>query len=190
VASFNLAERVDEGSEPGPSPDLEQAFFEHAERMERFFMRLGHRRVDAEDLTSQVFLIAQERLGAFDRSKAILPWLFGIAVNVSKKHRRRQWVKSWIAAALARETGEGKAPDDAERALLDREDRERVQRTLESMAERKRVLLVLRECEELSAREIGAVLGMAESNIYAALHHARKEFMRLYRRRIFLEGRR
>jgi RNA polymerase sigma-70 factor (ECF subfamily) len=169
-------------------PDLEEAFFAHAERIERFFVRLGHKRVDAEDLTSQVFLTAHERLERFDPSRPILPWLFGIAVNLSRKQRRKQWVKSWIAGVLARETGEEDASTDLETRLLEKEDAKRVQDTLESMPEKKRLLLVLRECEELSASEIGSVVGMPEASIYTALHYARKEFMRLYRQKLFVEG--
>jgi RNA polymerase sigma-70 factor (ECF subfamily) len=198
VRSLNLAEKV-EPTEPIAIPfrsggrtavdglDLRKAFFDHAERIQRFLERLGHARQDAEDLTSEVFLIAHEKQDRYDGSRPLLPWLFGIAVNVSRKQRRRVWMKRVLSVALAREEAHDAAPD-LERTLLSREDASRVRATLESMPQKKRALLVLRECEELSAHEIGAALGMPENSVYTALHYARKEFLRLYRQRLFVEG--
>jgi RNA polymerase sigma-70 factor (ECF subfamily) len=218
VASFNLAERAELSKErsasratgqPAHQPDsdgtgkrrpslrpaeelaapldLKRAFYEHAERIQRFLERLGHGRPDAEDLTSEVFLIAHEKIDRFDGKRPVLPWLFGIAVNVSRKQRRRQWMKKLLSVALAREEADDASPD-LEHTLLQREDAARVRTTLEAMANKKKVILVMRECEELSAGEIGAALGMPESSVYTALHYARKEFLRLYRQRLFLEG--
>jgi RNA polymerase sigma-70 factor (ECF subfamily) len=173
---------------PDSRLDLEQAFYDHAERVERFLMRLGHRRMDAEDLTSEAFLVAQEKVDKFDASRPVLPWLFGIAINLSKKQRRREWLKKWIALGLQRDATVEVSSPDMLRALVDREDQKRVHETLAAMPEKKRIVLVLRECEELSAKEIAVALDMPESSVYSALHYARKEFMRLYHQRLVLEG--
>ena len=65
----------------GSSTTIEKAraFFEHAERLQRFFTRVGLSTAEAEDLTSETFLIAHEKQARFDRTRPALPWLFGIA---------------------------------------------------------------------------------------------------------------
>jgi RNA polymerase sigma-70 factor (ECF subfamily) len=184
VVAAHLAEEI-RPDRAEATLDLRRAFFDHGQRIRGFLERLGHTRADAEDLASEAFLIAHEHRHRFDPSRPVLPWLFGIAVNVSKKHRRRQWMKRLLQVALARESHD--ESDDLERTLVDREDQGRVRRTLAEMPEVKRSLLVLREYEDLSAEEIGAALGMPVNSVYSGLHYARKEFLRRYRQKAFLE---
>jgi RNA polymerase sigma-70 factor, ECF subfamily len=185
VVAAHLAEEIHpEGT--AEVLDLRRAFFEHGQRIRSFLERLGHPRADAEDLVSEAFLIAHERRDRFDPSRPMLPWLFGIAINASKKHRRRQWMKRLLQLALASELAD-RTGDDLERTLVEREDRGRVRRTLAEMPESKRTLLLLREYEELSAEEIGLALDMPVNSVYSALHYARKEFLRRYRQKKLLE---
>lgn len=169
--------------------DLKMAFFEHAVRLQRFFTRIGVSTAEAEDLTSETFLVAYEKQDRFDQSRPLLPWLFGIAAHLLRRHRRRAWLRTLVGLAVAREAD---PPDlsstDLERTLLEAEDALRVRKTLAAMPRKKRVLLVLREYEGLSAQEIGAVLEMPVESVYSALHYARKEFLRRYRQQLFLEA--
>jgi RNA polymerase sigma-70 factor (ECF subfamily) len=185
VVSAYAAEQV--RSEGGDEAlDLKRAFLEHGQRVKAFLRRMGHTRMDAEDIAAEAFLIAHQHRDRFDPSRPILPWLFGIAVNVSRKYRRRQWMKSLLHLALSYEARE--ETEDLEHTLVEREDESRVRRTLTEMPHMKRTLLVLREYEDLSCEEIAATLGMPTNSVYSALHYARKEFLRRYRQKEFLEG--
>jgi RNA polymerase sigma-70 factor (ECF subfamily) len=197
MGSSNLAERPPRTVDPTATAplavvpgalDLKRAFFEHAGRVESFLRRLGIPPADAADLCSEVFLVAHQRRGSFDPLRPVLPWLLGIAVHLAQRHRRRLWVRRLVGRALERD-GESVEPSAIpEQALLAAEDRRRVRRTLAELPDKKRVLLVLREFEELSAEEIGQALGMPEASVYSALHYARKEFLRKYRQRLCLEA--
>lgn len=45
---------------------------------------------EAQDLAQEVFLIAHRKLTTIDTSQPIRPWLFGIAGNLVRNHRRKR----------------------------------------------------------------------------------------------------
>lgn len=168
--------------------DIEAAFTAHADGVRRFLGRLGLGAMEAEDVTSEVFLIAYEKRERFDPTREVRPWLLGIAAKLAKQHQRRQWVSRLLSLKLGREIESGDRGRDPLESILDVEDSERMRRALAKLPERKRTLLVLREYEGLSAEEIGFALDLPESTVYSALHYARRELLKLYRRELTLEA--
>jgi RNA polymerase sigma-70 factor (ECF subfamily) len=69
------------------------------------------RRLDgpfADELAAQTFLVAFDGRSRFDRSHPdSRPWLFGIATNLARNHRRREVVELRAIAAMAPESGAG-----------------------------------------------------------------------------------
>ena len=59
------------------------------ERMYLFMRAVGHDRQISEDLTQETFLRAWYHIGQLRDGKALNGWLFRIAGNVSRLHRRR-----------------------------------------------------------------------------------------------------
>lgn len=182
---------VESGGEgPAPCPealDLGKAFCEHAGRLRAFLIRLGVPSRELDDLVSETFLIAHEQRGRFDGSRAILPWLFGIAFNVHRNHRRSAWLRRLLGFSTDHEASVHPG-GDPEHGLLVAEECARVQRALAAMPAHKRGLLVLREFEGLKAAEIALALGIPEGSVHSGMHAARKDFLRRYRRLLVLEG--
>jgi RNA polymerase sigma-70 factor (ECF subfamily) len=112
---------------------------------------------DAADLTQQVFLRALERLHQYqERKGSFAAWLFGIARHAATNFYRRPEITNWEFLPpdlLATET------DPTEAEVLQRERRARIARLLESLAVRKRELIVLRFVSGLTIPDIAAVLG-------------------------------
>jgi RNA polymerase sigma-70 factor (ECF subfamily) len=179
------SERAADSARTGPL-DLRAAFFENAPRIRRFIERLGATDQESEDLLAETFLRAHLGRDRFDSERPVLPWLFGIAANVARDHRRRRF--NW-RRLIERLRGQPIETLDQERSILAQEDKDRVRAALQRMPERKRVLLVMREFEELGVPEIAQALGMPEATVYSALHYARREFARCYRQLLALEAR-
>lgn len=123
---------------------------------------------EAEDLTSLVFTRAFTSVGQF-RGGSVAAWLFRIAHNAVANHQRdRRPQLSLDAAPL------GTTPIAPDEPLLDglvrAEERERVARLLAALPDDQRELLALRIVGELSAKEIGMVLGKSEGAVRVALH--------------------
>lgn len=187
----SAARRLDERELAGSSVaelDVEEAYAQHAMGVRRFLGRLGLRGAEVEDAASETFLVAYEKRSEFDSTRPVRPWLLGIAAKLAKRTQRRRWVRRLLSLKLERQELPLAQAKDPLAAMLEEEDVARVRRAMDRMSERKRTLLVLREYEGLSAEEIGYALGLPEATVYSALHYARKELVKNYRREMLMEA--
>jgi RNA polymerase sigma-70 factor (ECF subfamily) len=139
-----------------------------------------------EDAVQDVFLVVHRRWHSYDaRWASIETWIFGIlfrvAGNYRRTHRRRlAWLMPWRDSddeALHTAAIDALAPDFEschKAALLDR--------LLDCLGEKKRVMLVLVDVEELSVPEAARVLGLNTNTAYFRLRTARQEFQQLVHR--------
>ena len=71
-------------------PDVAQLVAEHHQAVYRYAYRLTGSVQDAEDLTQQVFLIAQRKIGQLRNMDAAGSWLFAILRNCFLKDKQRR----------------------------------------------------------------------------------------------------
>src|SRR5215203_1802338 len=118
---------------------------------------------DAEDVTSEVFERALRYRASYDESRGQpVPWLLGIARRcVDDALLRRPHVSSSVSDQSSAEDLEG----DAVRRLT-------VAKAVNGLDERARDLLALRYGADLSAREIGNILGLKTNAVEVALHRS------------------
>jgi RNA polymerase sigma-70 factor (ECF subfamily) len=128
----------------------------------------------AEDLTEQVFLRALRALPRFDERGAngvstFRAWLFQICRNElanERRHDRRHPVAPLdLAAQVA-------GPEDTASAAVARDEAERAWDAVNRLPAERRQALVLRFVEEMSAREIGQVMGRTEGAVRVLIHRA------------------
>lgn len=138
---------------------------------ERYFPRIYAyclRRVgsneEAEDLTSVVFTRALTGVGSY-RGGSVVAWLFRIAHNAVANHLRDRRPQLPFDTAFHSMSSEDLS-DDIVRA----EERKHLARLLTALPDEQREILVLRLVGELTAREIGAVVGKREGAVRVALH--------------------
>lgn len=128
----------------------------------------------AEDLTEQVFLRALEALPRFDdrgegEASTFRTWLFRIARNAIANERRRERRHQQAPLEFAAFVG---APDDPAAAVVARDEIQRAWNAIDRLPDERRRALVLRFVEEMSAREIGEVLGRSEGSVRVLIHRA------------------
>jgi RNA polymerase sigma factor (sigma-70 family) len=132
----------------------------------------------ADDLLSEVFiaaLSASSRVVAHDSGSA-LPWLYGIALNVLRRHFRQQQP----AGGVTRDLGmDWDAVDDRLDALAERG---RLRAALQCLSDSDRELLLLWAWENLTNAEAAAVLGISEGAARSRLHRARKRALKALQR--------
>ena len=128
----------------------------------------------AEDVTEGVFLKALTALPGFREQGAgedstFKVWLYAIARNVIANERRRERRHPQHPLELALGV---RAPDDPAATAETRIEAERaMQAVMELPAERKQAV-ILRFVNELSAREIGEIMGKSEGAVRVLIHRA------------------
>ena len=140
---------------------------------------------EAQDVAQEVFVTVFKSIDSFRGESKLSTWLYRIAANHCKnriKYLRRRAHKNTtdldsqtektLQNAPGSTLGEGEAgPSEAlEGAQLELI----VQRAIEKLEEDHRLLLVLRDVEEMSYEEIMQVTGLPEGTVKSRLHRARQ----------------
>ena len=138
------------------------------------------KREDVEDIAQQVFVKAYFSLKRFDQRAAFSTWLYKITVNecwdlLRKKKVRPLVYESDLSEEQARQVissaeKENQGPDASDRLAA----RQRVERLLDGLDERDRLMLILKEVEGFSIEEIAEVLDLNANTVKVRLFRARR----------------
>lgn len=136
-------------------------------RYERMIFALASRltgsRDTAQDVMQNVFLAAYRQLHAYRGDASFKTWLYGIALNECRMaHRRSQRTAPLDAVA------EPAAPTAGGHPL----DRLVLEKLVGRLPEKQRMAVLLRVCDDLSFREIGALVGSSEASAKVSFFHA------------------
>src|SRR5262249_43802570 len=141
------------------------------------------RREDVEDISQQVFVKAYFSLKRFDQRAAFSTWLYKITVNECWDLLRKRKVRPLVYESdlseeqakqvAASDDGAGRHPDVSERL----EARQQVDRLLDGLDERDRLMLILKEVEGFSIEEIAEVLGLNANTVKVRLFRARRRIV-------------
>jgi RNA polymerase sigma-70 factor (ECF subfamily) len=169
-ADAELWERVVSG-EPQA---FERLFDRHTYAIFRFCVRRVGDRSAAEDLMSTTFLHAwRRRADVRCGAEGPVPWLYGIAANLVRRHLRGDHRRR---AGMARVPAPGAEPDPSDE-IADRLDgasrADRVLQALRSLPERDQELFVLCVWEELSYQQAAAALSIPVGTVRSRLSRAR-----------------
>jgi RNA polymerase sigma factor (sigma-70 family) len=124
----------------------------------------------ADDLAAQVFTVAFERRARFNAEAAdIRPWLYGIATNLLRNHRRAE---RRLLAKVAKAAHELGAPDADALAGADAVEHPRLARALKTLSLDQRDALLLHVWEQMSYTEIAAALGVPPGTVASRISRA------------------
>jgi RNA polymerase sigma-70 factor (ECF subfamily) len=137
-------------------------------------------REDALDLSQEAFARAYRSRAAIDPERPFYAWLYQILRRLcfnflrDRKTRVRalEQAGSWLAADAAHRAGPGPAE-----ALEQEERRRLVAAAIETLPDREREVLALKEFEGLSYKEIAALVGVPIGTVMSRLYSARKRLL-------------
>jgi RNA polymerase sigma-70 factor (ECF subfamily) len=159
---------------------LDQAFAlvygQQSARIHRFLRDLLGDAALAADATQETFVRAFRQREAFEQGRAIAPWLFGIARNVSLEMRRARH-RARRVIAVTNEEGDAPEPRAAgspESELLGREAVRIVGAAVERLSGDRRAMLLLRLDHGLSYDEIAELMGFSIAKVKVEIFRARE----------------
>ncbi len=163
-------------SEKSAELDVTRLYNEHASFIGRVILRLSGDGNHVDDLLQETFIIAFQKREHFDPSRAAAKtWLYGIASNLCKRHRRGLGRFHRLKSRVAQETV-ATPPRQPDGELERKQDVERVQSAIQRLAFKQREVFVLFEIENLGGREIAELLHIPVGTVWTRLHGARHRF--------------
>lgn len=156
--------------------DFEATFDRHHPALFRYLHRLVGNPDVAEDIAQEAFLRLLDHPLPEDEAR---PWLFTVATNLVRDRARMRKRRRRL---LEEEKGtvEPSAPDPPDLRVERAERIRKVRRVLETLAERDREMLLMRQ-EGLRYKEIAEAVGVAPASVGTLLARALRRFEKAYR---------
>lgn len=138
-------------------------------------------REEARDLTQETFVRAYNNLDRFLAQSSFYTWLYRIAMNTAIDHLRKQknrQTTEFDEQVATREDGAidpAHRREDPARSLERRRLSARIFAALDTLSPEHREVVVLREVEGLSYKEIADTMGIPEGTVMSRLYYARRK---------------
>lgn len=129
---------------------------------------------EAQDATQEVFLRAFKYIHRLDVRRPMEPWLMRITVNVCRDIRRktlrRHYTFSEVPSCGGEPAGNGKDPYAG---FAWEQQRQHLWKALNSLPEKERMAVILRDVEGFSTSEVAEILGNSESTVRSQICRGR-----------------
>lgn len=164
-----------------PNP-FDTLYKDHVDLMYRYASRLCGEAESAKDLVQETFLNAYRGFKNFRGDAQVSTWLYTIASRACMRMRRRrkgaperelsldEFIPTSDGEFRLQIPVEGLSPEDA---LQNKQLRQALDAAIAKLPKKYKMVLVLRDMEGLSAKEVGAIMGLNERAVKSRLHRAR-----------------
>lgn len=158
----------------------------YQERLYQMAYGVLRNREDARDVTQDAFIKAYRSLSSFRRESSFYTWLYRIGMNLSidltRKRKRRE--AGGLREDVATRDDEGAIHEihhqDSPRRVIERRQLyDQIMDAMDQLPEDQKQVILLRELEGMSYREIAEVMDVAEGTIMSRLYYARKKLQQL-----------
>lgn len=154
--------------------EFEKLVEHHYQPVYRFLLRVSGDREVAFDLTQETFLRLYRAAGSLRAPEKARTWIFTVALNVFRDHRRRCARRPELLAAEPVAAGE--SPEEAVVQAMD------LEVAIARLGADHATALVLRFYEGMSLEQVARVTGVPVGTVKSRLHHAikllRREILR------------
>src|SRR4051794_20268860 len=170
----------------GDDRAFETLYQRYHRRIHAYVMGMVKDHGRAEDITQEVFVSALRRMRETERPIAFKPWIYEIAKNACIDQFRRskrteeislQAEDAFAPADYGRLVGSDPAPHEAVAA---KQELDNLCGAFGGLSDTHHEILVMRELEGLSYREIGDRLGMSRPAVESTLSRARRRLTEEY----------
>jgi RNA polymerase sigma-70 factor (ECF subfamily) len=144
------------------------AYDEYVDKVYAFIYRRVSHKQTAEDLTSQTFIKAWENIEKFDSEKgAFSSWIFTIAKNNIIDHYRRAKETYDLDKVFDLQSDENVEMQTGLRHQL-----EQIRKYIEELSSDQKEIIIMRVWDDLSFKDIAAILNKSESSIKMTFYRA------------------
>jgi RNA polymerase sigma factor (sigma-70 family) len=147
-------------------PEFERLFRDTRTDLLAYLVRRSETVEDAAELLGETYLVAWRKLDAIPKGDRARMWLFGVARNLLLREAGRRRSQSALVEHLGRELRNLQPHEDDDR-------RDPLRVALATLSEGDREILTLNAWENLTPKQIAAVMGISPNIVRVRLHRVR-----------------
>ena len=145
----------------------EEAYQKYGDMIYRLAFSRVQNKMDAEDITQEVFMKYMRQKGKFIDEEHVKAWLLRVAINSSKSLFSSAWRRHYASLEEAINSG------------IQMEEKSEVYYAVMRLPEKYRIVIQLYYYQELSVAEISKIIGKKETTIRSQLKRARKKLQEM-----------
>ena len=148
-------------------------------------------RVDAEDLTQEIFMQMIKSIPELKDSSLLRPWLFRIALNRIRDFHRKKSILSFFGSTVEMDVDvqvKADSNSDPAKHMMHKEFQIQFRKFTESLSRWEQKVFMLRFLDRLEIREIVQVLKKNENTVKTHLYRALKKLRRSPELHALLKG--
>ncbi|MBT4496196.1 MAG: sigma-70 family RNA polymerase sigma factor [Gemmatimonadetes bacterium] len=159
------------------------------DRLFNFVLRYVGNREEARDLCQQIFIRAYRNLGNLRDPERFSTWLYQIALNTCRDQQRRQQRHPNLSLDHFEEEhgqphpalkGTASQPPPTDARTHEQDLRDLLSRALQTIPEEQRVVVVMKEYQNLKFTEIAAVLETPINTVKSRLYYGLKGLRKIF----------
>ena len=165
-------------AEPSREAGFDRLFEEFSAPIYNYVLRMVADRDRAADITQDTFIKAYRKLDSLTDDASVKSWLYRIATNTAIDEMRR---RKWVVRMDDDQEPHAQRPDGRpgpEAQVMSSQIDERLQRALLRLKPERRQCLLLSDLEDMSAQQIGEVMGLSYGAVRTLLCRARGDMRR------------
>jgi RNA polymerase sigma-70 factor (ECF subfamily) len=145
----------------------------YQERIRNLIYSIFHEPGIVDDLAQEVFIKAYEALGQFRFQSTFYTWLYRIAVNKCRDELRKRKVRRWLSLQTLLESSDKDLSSKIVVEPRDNEMQELIAFGLQSLPDKYRIAVTLKDIDGLSYEEIAEVMECEIGTVKSRLSRAR-----------------
>lgn len=168
---------------------------EHRDRVFNITFRMLGNRAEAEDVAQEVFITVFKTIDSFREESKFSTWLYRVTVNHCKNRikylaRRHDQSRDELDETTTASDGvngtpvSGPRPAAPDRALEGAQMEKLLQEAIAKLEDDHRIVVVLRDIEDLSIEEICEITNLPDGTVKSRLHRARLELRKKLQRHV------
>lgn len=162
----------------GDANAFEELVLRYEKTVYNLALRMVGDRDDASDMTQEAFIKAYGSLSSFRGDSKFSVWIYRITTNVCldflRSKSRKQQVSLTVSDDEDAQLDISDPSSDPERQLMQKISMQSVEAGLQTLPDKQRQILVMRELGGMSYAEIGAALSLEEGTVKSRIFRARK----------------
>jgi RNA polymerase sigma factor (sigma-70 family) len=160
---------------------FDRVYEDNAQLMLRIASRITGSEDAGEDVCQEAFYRYYERIGSIPEGLDARYWLIRVVKNLSFNYEKRKERERNALWKLGQQP-KREVHNEGEENLLLRESRDAVRDALDRLPSKYRMVLVLKEYEKMSYKEIGESLKLSESNVKVRVFRAREQLSKMLKK--------
>ena len=179
------------GAQAGEAKALDELLKTLQPQIYRFSLQMCRHSEDAEDVTQDAMIAIVHSISQYRGESSISTWLYTITRNlVYKKFRKAKQLKNVSNQLSEHEKLGDKTPGSTDHTpLTEIENRttiKQVERAINDLEEGYKEILVLRDVEGLSTKEVAEIVDLNEGAVKSRLHRARAQLREFYEKQPYI----